>query len=67
MSSAHAADPRGTRPKKKMSDRRKIDVFFSLVVLARLANRQNVTYWALVSNIASMVRGVGRAAESAFA
>ena len=51
---------------KKMSERRKIDVFFSLMVLARMANRQNVTYWALVSNVASMARGVGRAAESAF-
>ena len=36
------------------------------MVLARMANRQNVTYRALVSNVASMACGVGRAAESAF-
>ena len=43
------------------------DVFFQILSLARVANRQCLTHWALVSNVAAMARGVGRAAESAYA
>ena len=46
---------------KKMSQRQQIDVLFSLMGLARQANRQNITHWTFVSNVASMALGVGKA------
>ena len=52
---------------KKRLQQRNPDVFFQLLLISRTAHRQSLPYWALVSNVSSMARGVGRAAETAFA
>ena len=56
-----------SRIQSKKMDGRKRDVFFELLQMARVASRRSLVHWALVGNISSLARGVGRAAESAFA
>ena len=51
----------------RSADDKKHAVFFELLTMTRMANRQRLLHWALVTNIANFARGVGRAVESAFA
>ena len=68
---SYLSDLRGIPKKKKSTDaatdEKTNSVFFLILTIARITNRRSLTHWALIQNISSFARGVGRTAESAFA